>query len=339
MVQITIIGLGTIGASLGMALEKAMTAEKGHREEILLCGYDRNPRIVEEALVKGAINRIARNLKEAVEEADLVLLAEPVSAIGETIHAIAPLLPADCVVTDTASSKTQVLRWAERYLPATVHFVGGHPIPLPQQEVDWSAGVKAARADLLEGGIYCLAPTVSASSEAVDLVRNLARMVGASPFFVDPLEHDGLLAGLSHAPYVLAAAMLYTISVSQAWRDLKLLADPTFRYLNQVLASQPNDFYQDCLSNRETLTSWLDRVISVLVEVRHRMADRDDSGEYLHGIAEKAYSAYEDWLHRRDERRKEMEATGMEHVPSAKDSFLGLILPGAARRRERRKGS
>jgi prephenate dehydrogenase len=336
MIQVSIIGLGTIGGSLGMALQQAISAEKGHRAEISIAGYDPDGRVVEEALVRGAINEIARNLPQAVQQADLVVIAQPVPAVGETLQAIGPLLQEGCIVTDTASSKAAVLRLAEQHLPATVSFVGGHPIPLPQQEVNWEAGIKGAKPDLLRGAVYCLVPGADASEQAVNTIRNLAEVVGASPFFVDALEHDALLAGLTQAPYIVAAAMLATIAESSSWRDLKLLADPTYRQLNQVVAARPADFWQSCLANRDVLASWLDRVLTALWEVRQELGERDSQGEYLKGLAGKSRQAYQDWTRQRDERRRELDATGgMQHVQGAKESFLRLIVPGAARRRPR----
>jgi len=336
MAQLTIIGLGTIGGSLGMALEKVASADKDRWKGVTIAGYDPDRRVVEEALVRGAVDRIARSLQEAAQEADIVIVAQPAGAIIRTLYEIGPLLPEGCIVTDTATSKAEVLRYAAQYLPRGVSFVGGHPIPLPQNEVDWAAGIKAAKPDLLQGAVYCLTPAPSASEQAVDIIANLVRLVGASPFFLDAVEHDGLLAGLSHAPYVVAAAMLYTIASSSAWRDLKLLADPTFQRMNQVLASLPTDFHQACLANRQTLVSWLDRVVGVLQQVRREMVDESSSGEYLQGIADKSREAYQDWLQRRDERDKEL-AGGMAEVASAKQTFLGLFLPRVGRLRPGKK--
>ncbi len=334
MVQVGLIGLDTIGGSLGMALQQAIAAEKGRRAEVSVVGYDADGRTVEEALVRGAINGIARTLAQAVQEADLVVIAQPATAVGQTLAAIGPLLPEGCIVTDTASRKAEVLRLAEQHLPATVHFVGGHPIPLPGQEVSWEAGIRGARADLLRGAVYCLAPGANASEDAVNTVRNLAEVIGASPFFVDALEHDALLAGLTEAPYVVAAALLATLAESSSWRDLKLLADPTYRELCQVLTARPADFYQDCLADRGVLLSWLDRILNALWEVRQELAERDSQGEYLQGLVAKARRGYQDWTRRRDERRRELDATGgMQQVQTARESFLRILVPGGVRPR------
>jgi prephenate dehydrogenase len=152
-------------------------------------------------------------------------------------------------------------------------------------------------------------------------------MIGADPFFVDSWEHDALLAGLVEAPYLLASAMLDTIATSSAWRDLKLLADPTFRYLNQVLRSQPEDLYQECLANRQLLLSWLDRAIESLQQLRRELSAEDSPGELMQETIAHALNARDDWAKRRDERRKEMDIAGMDQVGNARRTFLSLFVP------------
>jgi len=343
MVQVAIIGLGPVGGSLGLALQE-MAAGKGRRTPkagangrlpLLVVGYDPEPRVAGEALSRRAVGRVAYSLKEAVEEAGLVIIAQSGPAVRDTLQDIAPLLKPEAIVTDTSSNKVEVLRWAEELLPPEVSFVGGHPVLLPDREVNWESGLQAARADLFQGAIYCIIPGPRASSQAVDTVQDLAYLVGAEPFFLDALEHDGLLAGLNHLPYLLAAAMLATIGASAAWRDLKLLADPAFRHLQQLLSARPADFYQTCFSNRQPLLSWLDRLLAVLGEMRRELAGEEGGGEYLRRIVEKARTAGADWQARRDERLKELEALGAQ-IPSARQSLLSLFLPYGGRRREER---
>jgi prephenate dehydrogenase len=327
MARVAILGLGTVGASLGMGLEESLAGEKGRRPEFTVVGYDRESKQLQQALVVGAIDVAARTPAEAVAEADLVIIAQTAPAVIETLHEIAPHLATGTIVTDTADTKVEVIRAAEQALPAGVSFVGGHPVPLPQQEVDWSAGIKGARADLFVGSVYCVVPARNAGEGSVEAVRGLAQAVGATPFFLDSFEHDGLWAGLSQAPYLFAVSTLATIGESSAWRDLKLLADPTFRRLGQLLASVPADSPQGCLSNRQPLASWLDRLIAALVELRREVTTPESKGETLQKMAEKARTALEDWTTRRDDRQKELQAVGMGEVRGAKDQFLGMFIP------------
>jgi prephenate dehydrogenase len=335
MAKVTIVGLSTVGTSIGLALAETLAADKSRRESLSIVGYDREFKRAEGARVRGAVGDVARSMAEAVGQADLVIIAQSALEVIQTLSEMASLLPSGCVVTDTADTKVEVLRAAEKVLPAAVYFVGGHPIPLPRQEVDWAAGGKAARADLFEGAIYCVIPARNVTEEAVETVRRLAQALGAAPFYLDSFEHDGLWAGVSQAPYVVAAAMLSTIGQSEAWRDLKLLADPTFRQLGELLASLPPESLQGCLTNRLTLVSWLDRLIAALVEVRREMAAPDCRGEALQKMVGGAQAALDDWARRRDDRQKELETGGTEAVRGARDQFLGMFVPqGLLRKKE-----
>lgn len=338
MSQITIIGLGAIGGSIGMALARSGPAEKGReRADLLLVGYDPDPQTAGEARARGAVSQVARTLKEAAEQADMLIIAQPAPLAAETLARVGPFLPAGCVVTDTASTKVAITRSAEEHLPAEVGFVGGHPIPLPSRQVDDAAGIGGADPDLLRGAVYCLTPTARTPSPAVEAVGDLVQVVGASPFFLDPYEHDGLLAGISQAPYVVAAVMLSTIAGSASWRDLKLVAGPIFQRLNALLDAQSADFYQTCLTNRQPLISWLDRVVATLQEVRQELAEQGSAGEHFQEQVRRARTAYEDYTRRRDERLKEMEAA-TPRAPTAREMMAGIFLPRLGRlRREEKK--
>jgi len=337
MAKIAIVGLGTVGASVGLALMESFAAEKGRRSDFSLVGYDRKFKQARAALARGAVQTVSRSMAEAAGEADLVIVAQMASEVMQSLQEMAPHLPAGCVVTDTANTKVEVLRAAERLLPAEVSFIAGHPIPLPQQEVDWEDGAKAARADLFTGAVYGLIPGRGATEEAVETVRRLAQALGATPFYLDAYEHDGLWAGLSQAPYLVAAAVLSTMGQSEGWRDLKLLADPTFRQLGELLASVPSESFAGCLTNRLTLVSWLDRLIAALVEVRRELAEPDAQGEALASMVERAQTALEDWNHRRDERRKELEALQGGRIPSAREQFLGMFVPRSLLKKDEEK--
>jgi prephenate dehydrogenase len=326
MLQITIIGLGIVGGSLGMALNKAITKAIGSEgKDVHIVGYDEDLKVQREARRMGAVTREARTLEDEVKKSDVIIIATPVRTTGEILQEIGPHLPRDCVVTDTSSSKAQVLNWAEQFLPEHVSFVGGHPVWPPHHEVVWEAGIEGAQADLFHGSVYCLVPALDATESAVDVIRGIAYLIGASPFFLGPAEHDGLVAGLSHSPYILAAAMLHTIGESSAWRDLKLLADPAYRHLNRLITSRPADFYQTCLNNRQPIISWVDRVVTALLEVRRELADRASEGEYLNELVVKSRASFEDWIERRDERAKEREAAGDYEVEGLGERMLDLM--------------
>nr|HET6902299.1 prephenate dehydrogenase/arogenate dehydrogenase family protein [Ktedonobacteraceae bacterium] len=142
--RVAIIGLGLIGGSVGLALHKAKAAQQ-------VVGYDIGKGVSNQARKVGAIDQPCATLADAVRGAELVVLATPVGAMRSLLQALSPLVTPGAVLTDVASTKVQVISWAEEYLPANVAFVGGHP--MTGKEL---SGVEAADATLFQGGIYCL---------------------------------------------------------------------------------------------------------------------------------------------------------------------------------------
>ncbi|MBI2322593.1 MAG: prephenate dehydrogenase/arogenate dehydrogenase family protein, partial [Chloroflexi bacterium] len=138
MARITIVGLGLIGGSLGLALRRGQVEHE-------LVGYDADAQAARAAQRRGAVDRAVGDLGAAIDGARLVVLATPVLAVRELLAALGPLLAPGCVVTDTASTKTAVLRWAAELLP-DVAFVGGHPMAGKE-----TSGVAAAEETLFDG--------------------------------------------------------------------------------------------------------------------------------------------------------------------------------------------
>src|SRR5512136_185243 len=134
--RIAVVGLGLIGGSIGLALKRAGS------DGVELVGYARRPETADRALQLGAIDRIEGTLAAAVQKAALVILAIPTMSMKEMLSEIAPHLPAGCTVTDVASTKLQVMQWAEEILPPGAGFVGGHPMAGKEM-----SGIDVAEAD------------------------------------------------------------------------------------------------------------------------------------------------------------------------------------------------
>lgn len=288
MRHIAIIGLGLIGASLGLALRHIDA-----RGEVW--GYDQIAANAERARQRGAITRACITVQETVSDAALVILATPVGAMRDLLHMMAPYLAADTVVTDVASTKAQVTAWAEELLPQHVTFIGGHP--LAGKEL---SGPDAADGDLFKGCVYCLTPTPRTTGTAIELLTTLIKRLGARVMFLDPAEHDGLVAGISHLPFLLATALVNTVASSPTWPDMAVLAASGFHDTTR-LASGNTEMYRDiCLTSRNAIVQWLDRYTETLLALRDRIARRDA------GIADdfaRARATRESWLNNRGLRK------------------------------------
>ncbi len=272
---ITIVGTGLIGASLGMAIVKA----RGNEIDVL--GHDIDPGQAGLARRMGAVTKVDRNLISACSKADMLILAIPALAIRETLELVANDLKSGCVVTDTASVKVSVLKWADELLPPEVSYVGGDPILFGDE-----AGIESARADLFAKVQYCITPSSRASEEAVRLVTDLVAMTGAIPHFIDPYEHDGLVGATEHLADILSAVFLHALTTSGGWRDMRRMCGATFDRVTCFSGADASEYRGRALLNKENVLRWIDSVQGELSTFR-ALVERDQ------GDAIEAYYATE----------------------------------------------
>lgn len=281
-VRIAIIGLGLIGGSIGLALKQIN--EPGWE----IVGYVRRSEVAPVALKLGIVDRVEMNLECAVKEADLVIIATPVLTIREILSQIAHCLSPGCTVTDTASTKLEVMKWAEDLLPPRVDFVGGHPMAGKE-----TYGIQAAEAELFQRCIYCLTPADKTSLQAIDRVENIVRKLGATPFFVDAQEHDNLVAGISHLPMLLSAALVSATSRDASWNKLSTLAASGYRDLTRLASGNPEVNAHICLSNKQAIIHWIDEYTKELARYRQLV---DVEGKQLEEALTEANRARREWL-------------------------------------------
>lgn len=261
--RVAIIGLGLIGGSIGLALHKAKTVQQ-------VTGYDLGKGVSDRARKVGAIDQPYSALADAVRGAELIILATPIGAMRSLLQNIAGSVTPGAVVTDVASTKTQVISWAEEFLPSSVSFVGGHP--MIGKEV---SGVEAADANLFQNRVYCLTPTTRTAGTAIDKVSSFVESLGARVRFLEPAEHDGQVAGVSHLPFVASAALMNTVANSPAWGDAAMLASTGFRDMSRLAAGNPEMYRDICLTNSEPLVRWLNDYITTLHQLRDQIAAHD----------------------------------------------------------------
>jgi len=326
MIKITIIGMGMIGTSLGMALRSADEKE-APLGQIQVTGYDKSTRATSDARGRLAIDREVRSLGEALREAQLVVVAVPVQAVREVLAAIAPVLPSGCVVTDVASVKSQVMDWARELLPATVEFVGGHPMAGKER-----SGASAAELDLFKGAVYCLTPSPRAGQGAIDLVDAMVRQIGAKPYFIDPNEHDAYVAAVSHLPFLLSTALVELTTASPGWKEMAPLAATGFRDMSRLAAGDPEMHRDICITNRVALSRWLDDAARLLLELRDQVEAGD--GDKLLALFERAREARERWLAGRPNLRPgEAEFENIAGSPLDRPSLFGWLGRGSRDRK------
>src|SRR6185312_13785728 len=215
--RVAIIGLGLMGASLGMALR-----ERGVAQQIV--GFDADPGVTERARERGAIDVACTSVAEAVAGSELVALASPLLAMRELLAEMAPLLAETTIVTDLGSAKAPVASWEEALLPASGQFVGGHPMAGSEQ-----SGVESANSSLYSGCVWCLTPTDHTASATLHRVVRIIEALGANPRTIPPEQHDQAVARASHLPLVAASALTLTVAQAPDAADALALAAGGFR--------------------------------------------------------------------------------------------------------------
>jgi prephenate dehydrogenase len=264
--RVTIIGLGLIGGSVGLALKKS-------KLEIEIIGHDKDPGVAGRARKRGAVDKTEWNLINACDSAGLIVLAIPLDGIKETLSALKSYVQPGTIITDTATSKVPVLEWAKD-LPGGVEFVGGNPVISANRDLA-GHGIDAADAALLQGATYCLIPAVNASPQAIDMLTSFVNLLGAKPYFIEAAEHDGLMAGVQHFPAFLATAYAASIVQSQGWRERGKLAGAAFRAATELVPEDKQTAREQFLSHRVDLTRWIDLSIAKLREMREMLARED----------------------------------------------------------------
>jgi prephenate dehydrogenase len=241
--KITIIGVGLIGGSLGLAL-------KEKKPNFKIIGIDKQE-IIEKAIIRGAIDEGTINLKEGIKEADVVILATPVKIILDLLSQINPFLKKGCLVTDTGSTKTQIVKKANKVLSKDIHFIGGHPMAGSEKY-----GINSANTHLFLDKTYILTPSNKSKLAALEKIFLIIEMISAKRLILDPFEHDKIIAAISHLPQILAVSLTNTISTLVQEENnnnyFKVIGEG-FKDMTRI-ASSPYKIWEDiCQTNQENI--------------------------------------------------------------------------------------
>lgn len=330
MQNVTIIGMGLIGGSIGLGLRRW---SRNNNNALHVVGYDADIDKQQRAQKLGAIDEGQWSLIRAVEKADLVVLATPIGAMREIFENIADHAQDGSVVTDTGSTKANVLQWADELLPRRLEFVGGHPM------AGRSESLEAADADLFAGATWCVCPSVHASDNAIQTVLGMISALGAEPFFVDPVEHDGYVAGISHLPFILSAALMQTLASDPSWRDMQTLSSSGFRDTTRLALGSPQMHRDIALTNRQAILRWLDQLDATLYNVRSMLTETDEeaSSEQLGDFFTKAQDARARW-EVKSPRAAEQASVSQQELGSVSvgEQMGRLFLGGLGKRRKPR---
>ncbi|HEX6289722.1 MAG TPA: prephenate dehydrogenase [Herpetosiphonaceae bacterium] len=303
--NITIIGLDLLGGSLGLALG-TLDQEALPTGRPAITGWDDDKRTLQDARGRLMIDRAARDLADAVRDADIVVVNVPFDDLAATFDGIARHLKYGAIVTDTLGSKAQVLALAEARLPRNVDFIGGHALLSHAEKRPTKPSI-----DLFKGAIYCLVAGTSAQPNALNTLDLLVTAIGAKPYYIDAVEHDAYIAGVDHLPQIVATALMETLSRSRGWREMQPIAGAAFGAMTELAASDPAASRALCQSNSEAIERWINDLIRTLVELR----DTLQHGEQLEAIFAHARDAHAQWM------------TAQPHMRPGESDFYGQNEP------------
>lgn len=264
--NVTIIGAGLMGSSLGMALRATQSSS------VLMVDRDRGA--AEAAVDRGAADVASVDIREACASADVIFAATPVSSISSVIISAAKVAKSGAVLSDLGSTKSQVVIEIENELPPHVSFIGGHPIAGSEE-----TGGAAARSDMFAGAHWILTPTGHSSSSAYGILHGLLSGLGAKIVALDPATHDDLVAVVSHVPQLLASTLMRVAEERTRERPGSVgLAGRGFRDMTRIAASHPGIWLDICEQNAEAIQQELGVLIGHLEEVRSAVTTRDRGG-------------------------------------------------------------
>ncbi|HJO60172.1 MAG: prephenate dehydrogenase/arogenate dehydrogenase family protein [SAR202 cluster bacterium] len=319
MERITVVGMGALGASLGLALKNIRLKNT----EVI--GHCLDRKAGSEINKIEAFDALEGNLKKAIEGAQLIVLDYPINESRDLFESIGSFVSDGAVVTDMRSSKKRSAAWAEEFLPGSVSYVGGRPIIKTPTK-----GIGDSSPNLFDGVNYCVIPSKSADDQATKTVVGLAESIGAKPYFLDVDEHDSYSAAMDHLPYLISTAFVNATSSNASWREMHKSAGSLFDMQSTLSANDPTDTEADSLTMSEPLIYWVDQMILSLHKLRTEL--QEDSESFI-----------ESFIHAWEQRaRWEAGVVGqnsdMEELPSAAESMASAFLGDKLARRVTKMG-
>ncbi len=255
--RVTIVGLGLIGGSLGMALRRKGLARR-------VVGIEPRLSALKQARSKGAIDEgFARLTPENLDRSELVVIATPPLAVVGVAKKLARWTRHSFILTDAASTKGEIVQILEKSLPSRISFIGGHPMAGSER-----SGIGAASPRLFSGAPCIVTRTPRTDKKALARVSGLWHSVGGHVVVLSPSRHDALVAQISHVPHLVA------VGLTRATQPAALgLAAGGFSDTTRIALGDPALWHEVCMTNRRKIAQALDRFLRELKSLRELVAD------------------------------------------------------------------
>jgi prephenate dehydrogenase len=251
--KITILGVGLLGGSIGLAARKFSVAKE-------IAGFVRSKKSIADCEKFGATDFATTDLLAAVSNSDLVILCTPLAQMLPIVKQFLPALKLGAIVTDVGSVKSGVVRELESLVQKSgAHFVGGHPMAGAEK-----TGVAAARENLFENAVCVLTPTKKSNTNAVRKLEQFWNSLGARVLKLDAAQHDLLVSRSSHLPHVVAATLANLVLNPASPKQQAKLCATGFRDTTRIASGSPEMWRDIALANRKNLSRSLDAFVAEL---------------------------------------------------------------------------
>jgi len=281
--KITLVGVGMLGGSIGLAAKRRGVAAR-------VCGLVRREESIAECLAAGVVDDATLDIAEAVAGAGLVILCTPVGRMGELAAVMKPHLAADTIVTDVGSVKASVVAAVE---PVLSRFVGSHPLCGSEK-----AGVAHARGDLFEGAVCAVTPTEASDVATVDTISKFWTALGSRVVNLTAADHDAIVARTSHLPHVLASALVNAVLASPRVGESDFLGSG-FRDTTRLASGDAGMWRDIAMGNAAAIAAALEDLQAEIGRLKTAVSEKDAAA--LENFFAEGQSARDDWLAGRED--------------------------------------
>ena len=240
--KITIIGVGLIGGSLAKAIKENNLAK-------VVFGYGRDLNRLEKAQKANVIDQFSTNLKDAINDSDIVIIATPVGSFKEILIEIKPFLTSKIVISDVGSTKTNIASIVSQTLgDYSNYFIPAHPIAGKEK-----SGFEASESNLFNNRKVIITPLETSSPDSINLIQKMWEGTGADVDFMSPESHDELLGMTSHLPHMLAFSLVnYLISKNPS---ASIYAAGGFKDFSRIASGDAVMWRDICIQNKDQIIS------------------------------------------------------------------------------------
>ncbi len=268
MKTIAFIGLGLIGGSIAKAVRR-------YHPDYRILGYAAHRETLEEALRAGVIDQACQEKDELYGCCDYIFLCAPVEYNLQYLEYLKDVISPDCIITDAGSVKSIIQEKVEE-LHLESRFIGGHPMAGSEK-----SGFVNSSYRMIENAYYLITPGGENPMEQLVEFSEFIASLGAIPMIMSPQEHDFAVAGVSHLPHIIASALVNLVrELDNEEEFMKTIAAGGFRDITRIASSSPVMWQQICLENDRNISAVLDRFISMLVQIRCLVDNRDTDSLY-----------------------------------------------------------